>query len=618
MSQKNPAPDSLRVALLAMMLVLVPHGLVPTARAADPAPYSVTIRPTGDAALDSALNDASNLVSLRESGAPAPFSLVLRAQQDADRLQDVLRSLGYYRGTVSIRVAGKPLDAPDITEALTQLPSDPPAPVEVTVDPGPAFTIGAVKLDGAVPPDIAARLSLAPGSPATAAAVLAGRDQLLGMLRDAGHALAVVNLPPAALRPGDRKLDVTLTIAAAPVVNIGPIGFTGLGQVHEDFIRRRLRLHSGDRFSPAALEAARADLAGLGVFASVRAAPADRLDAEGRLPIAFHMTERARHAVTADAGYSTDLGITIDGAWHHRNLFGNGEQLNLSGSLQPGGSVVVKPGYSASAEFIKPDFMVRDRSLTLGIGAISRSLTTYDQKAVTQKAILTQALSPRWSISLGLTGEQEQIYQEGVTRDYNLIGIPLQIKYDSTTNLFDPTSGIRAAWLVTPTYAAGSQAPFFTTAQISASAYFDFSGKGRSVLAVRGLAGEIFGAANAFGLPPDQRFYAGGSATVRGFRYQSIGPQFPSGHPAGATGVSAGSLEFRQRIGESFGAAGFIDVGQASGRGAPFTSNWHAGAGVGVRYYTAIGPIRLDVAMPLNREPHGDSFELYIGIGQAF
>lgn len=603
--------------LLAVMVLLV-LGVPTWVRAADPVNYTVTLRPTGDAALDSALNDASSLVALRETSPPSPFSLVLRAQQDIERFQTVLRSVGHYRATVIVRIAGQRFDAPGLTDVLTQATAVPPAPVEVAVDPGPAFTIGAVKLNGTIPRDIAARLTLVPGAPATAANVLAARDQLLAMLRDAGHALAVVTLPPAVLRPADKALDVTLNVTAGPVTNIGAIAFVGLGKVHEDFIRQHVRLRSGDRFSPAALEAARSDLAGLGVFASVRAESAERLDAEGRLPITFRMTERARHSVSADASYSTDLGVAVGGAWHHRNLLGNGEQLNVTGSVQPGGNAVVKPGFSAEVEFVKPDFMVRDRTLTLGVGAIKRSLIGYDQKAVTEKAILTQTLTPRWSISLGLTGEQEQIAQEGVTRTYNLIAFPLQIKYDSTTNLLDPVSGFRASLLVTPTYALGNRTPIFVTAQISASAYFDLAGNGRSVLAMRGLAGEIFGAANAFGVPPDQRFYAGGSGTVRGFRYQSIGPQFANARPIGATAVSAGSVEFRQRIGQSFGAVGFLDVGQVSTRGAPFTSNWHAGAGVGVRYYTAIGPIRVDVAVPLNREPHGDKFELYIGIGQAF
>ena len=130
---------------------------------------------------------------------------------------------------------------------------------------------------------------------------------------------------------------------------------------------------------------------------------------------------------------------------------------------------------------------------------------------------------------------------------------------------------------------------------------------GRSILALRGLVGQVSGA-GVFGLPPDQRFYAGGSSTVRGYRYQTLGPQFPDRIPTGGTAISTGTVELRQRILGSYGVVGFVDVGQVSANGAPFTSNWHAGAGLGARYYTPIGPIRLDVAVPLNKLPGGDSF----------
>ena len=134
---------------------------------------------------------------------------------------------------------------------------------------------------------------------------------------------------------------------------------------------------------------------------------------------------------------------------------------------------------------------------------------------------------------------------------------------------------------------------------------------------MRGLVGQVSGA-GVFDLPPDQRFYAGGSATVRGYRYQTLGPQFPDGTPTGGTAISAGTVELRQRILGNYGFATFLDVGQVTSNGEPFTSNWHAGAGIGARYYTSIGPIRVDFAVPLNKLPGGDSFEVYIGIGQAF
>ena len=105
---------------------------------------------------------------------------------------------------------------------------------------------------------------------------------------------------------------------------------------------------------------------------------------------------------------------------------------------------------------------------------------------------------------------------------------------------------------------------------------------------------------------------------MRGYRFQTLGPQFPDGKPTGGTAISAATVELRQRIWGNFGSAVFLDAGQVTSNGQPFSGGWHAGAGVGARYYTPIGPIRLDVAVPLNRLPNGDSLEVYVGLGQAF
>jgi translocation and assembly module TamA len=387
--------------------------------------------------------------------------------------------------------------------------------------------------------------------------------------------------------------------------------------MHESFVRRRLLLHAGERFSPSAIEKARQDLASIGVFSVVRIEPAKQLDAQGRLPLTVSVTERPLHAVDAGIGYSTDLGVNFNLGWHDRNLFGNAEQLNLTAMMQLGGDAVTKPGYQFGAQFIKPDFLRRDQSLEIDLNAVDQSLQAYDQDALEEKIAINRKLSKEWTASIGISGEQEKIAQEGETRHYNLIGLPLVFKYDSTNNLLDPTKGIRATLSATPTEALGSGSTSFVILQAAASTYLDLSGNGRSVLALRGLVGEVPGQ-GTFALPPDQRFYAGGSATVRGYRYQSVGPQFADGNPTGGTAVDAATVEFRQRILSNYGAVAFVDAGQVSTNGTPFSNTVRVGAGVGLRYYTPIGPIRLDVAVPLDRERGGDAFELYIGIGQAF
>jgi translocation and assembly module TamA len=584
---------------------------------ADPLPYSVTLKPTGQSAIDQALKDASQLLALREKAPVGPFALVTRAQEDLGRFQAALNSFGYYKGKVTLTVAGRPLDDSSLPDLLDKAPADPPVEVVAAFDPGPLFHLGQVDVVGELPPGTREQVGLSPGAPAVAADVLAAQQRLLTAVREAGHPLAKVDLPPVSLRPAENLLDITFNVAAGPYANVGQIQVTGLKSVNEDYLRRRLLLRTGQRFSPTQIEAARQDLAALGVFSVVRIEPGANVAPDGTIPIVIDVTERPLHAVDAGAAYSTDLGINLNAGWHHRNLFGNAEQLNLTAGVQLGGNAVHKPGYNLGIQFIKPDFLARDQSLQIDLDAVKQSLDAYDQRALIEKIEITRKLLPHWTVGAGLSGEQEEIAQEGVRRQYQLIGVPLSVKFDNTNSLLDPTDGFRAAVLMTPTQSFGHSSATFVIAQLSGSAYFDLGSKGRSVVALRGLVGKAYGA-DQFSLPPDQRFYAGGSGTVRGFRYQSVGPHFASGRPTGGTAVSAGSVEFRQRILESFGVVAFVDAGQVTATGAPFTSNWRLGAGIGARYYTSIGPLRLDVAIPLNRQPGGDAFELYIGIGQAF
>ena len=609
-----------RVAAVLVVLVLAMPN--PATRAADPMPYTVSLgTANGDAAIDQALHDAATLISLRTNAPVGPFALVARARDDRARFLAVLHGFGYYQGKVELTIDGHPVDDPALIDALQAAPAEPPAQVVAKFELGPLFHLGAVSVTGSLPPSMEADLGIRTGDPARAADVLAAGDHLLATLRQAGYALATVAPPVAILHPDQGTLDVAFAVNAGPRVDLGEITISGLERVHEAYVRNRLTLHPGETFNPTDIEAARADLAGLGVFSTVRAEPATQLDAEGRLPVTFVVTEAPPRSVDLGLSYATDTGVTPSIGWHHHNLFGNGEQLNLTASASNGGDADTGLGYKVGAQFIKPDFLARDQSLQVEVDALRQDLQAYDQNALLESVTLTRPLWPQWwphwTGSIGLSAEQEYILQEDVGRSYDLIGVPMTLKYDSSNNVLEPTKGIRAALAVTPTQSLSGGDATFLIMQASASTYFDISGDGRSVVAIRGLLGQIAGAGQ-FSLPPDQRFYAGGSATVRGFRYQSVGPQFADGKPTGGTAIGAGTVELRQRLFGNWGTSAFVDAGQVNANGAPLAGTWRIGAGVGVRYYTSIGPIRLDVAVPVNRAPGGDAFELYIGLGEAF
>jgi len=597
------------------------------AQAADPQPYTVAIAPTQDGRLDAALKDSSQLESLRRSGPVSALALIGRARDDVTRLTTVLESFGYYQSQVTVTVSGKALDDPDLPDAIASLPEDIAAAVAVAVEPGRLYHLRQITVDGEVSDAERRALGLRSGDPANAVSVLEAQARLLNALQEDGYAFAKVDAPVAYEDPAELALDVVFQVVRGARADIGEIRITGLKRVHESLVRERLLLQSGEPYSPGKMDRARRDLLALGVFSSVTVHADEQPDGAGRVPVTIALQERLRHTLGFNTAYSTDLGGSAGVKWTDRDSFGGAEQLNLAATaIDLGGHATTGIGYNVGAQLVKPDYRRRDQSLQFNVATLKQSLQAYDQTAVTGSTLVTRRITPDWTASIGLSAEREQITQESMVRDYTLLGVPLNARYNSTglaNPLEDAIHGVRVSVSVTPTKSLTVAHATFVVAQADAAAYVDLAGlgwgaPGRGVVAMRALIGEVRGA-GPFDLPPDQRFYGGGSTTVRGFRYQSIGPRFiPDGNPTGGTAIDAGTVEYRQRIGKQLGAAVFVDAGSVSGDGHPLQGRPSVGAGIGLRYYTPIGPIRLDVAVPVTRLPGGDAFEIYVGLGQVF
>ncbi len=610
-------PFHLRGVVRKARLCLLPAGLLlllwHDGQAADTVIYNVTIHDTGEKALDDAAKESATLVQLREQGEVSPALLIARARTDAERLVQAMHSLGHYGGTTQIKIAGHALEDVELSTALEAWPEGKAVPVDLTLQPGPVFKLRHITLQG----DAAGqRLGLTEGDDAVASQVLAAGSALQSALLASGHALARVEPPVADV--GDGTVDLTFAVNAGPQVNIGRIDVTGLANLQAEYVRKRLTLESGTPFSPAALDAARADLAKVPALASVRLVPGRAVDPDGTLPVEVALTERKRRAVSLSAAFSTDQGGNTTVAWTNRNLLGRAEVLNLSAGIdQIAASAARQPGYKIASLLTLPDWRRRGQSLDFSALAIRETLEAYDRTAVVIGTTLRRRLAPQWTASVGVTGEQAYFVQDKIGRSYSLLQAPLGLHYDTSNSLIEPTSGIRADALLTPSESLSRHSASFLIAQVSGAGYVDLEGAGRGVLALRGVIGTV-GSVKPADIPPDQRFYGGGSGTIRGYRYQSVGPSLSNGKPQGGTALSAGTVEFRQRIGESYGVAGFVDAGQVANNGLPFTGKFRTGVGIGGRYYTSIGPIRADFAIPLIHQHGSDSFEAYIGLGEAF
>lgn len=596
------------------------------ALAADTQPYSVQLTATGDADLDSTLGYSSQLLTLRTSPPPSPFALIARARGDVERLRTVLRSFGYYQGRVVVIIDGLAIDDSHLAQLLAARPPGTPARCTITVAPGALYHLGTIQIDA--PIDDAARraLGLPAGMPAVAAAVLIGVARLQAALENQGFAFAKVERPVAYENPDSRTLDLSIHVVPGPKVRIGELRTEGLGRVRKGTVLARLRLRSGDLYSAREVEAARKDLLGLGVFAAVDVRLATAPDSLGRISVTFVMTERRRHAVSVTAAYSSDLGGSGGVIWSDRNVFGGAQQLDLSASaINVGGDDATGLGYDLGIRYTVPDAGHRGQTLQVAMSALDQSLDAYDQRAKTIGVSVRRTLSALWIVGVGTTTTYDDVVQEGARHSYTLLALPLTVAFDSTalaSPLQDPVRGLRVALNIAPTFSFGSPSTRFGIVQLTAAKFIDLgalfrSDTGRTVLALRALAGIARGA-GAEDLPPDQRFYAGGSGTVRGYRYQSVGPAFPDGRPVGGTAMGAATAEMRQRFGAAWAAAVFIDGGEVSESAQPWSGTVRLGGGIGARYYTPIGPVRLDLALPMRRQAGEDRFEVYVGLGQAF
>ncbi|GEN63593.1 membrane protein [Acetobacter oeni] len=608
-------------------------------------PYTTTIEPTKNTDLDAALTASSDLLSLQKTHAVGPFALAGRIRSEYARMTTALESFGYYEGHVTVTVrrpktAKAPpevqIDGNDISlpQWLGSIPTGETLSVTVTASPGPLYHLGTVRL---VSPDKKQPVILSPaektafgltsGDPAIASKVLGAGDILAGKLQEEGHPLANVDIPTAWLRPATRTLDLTFPVSIGPKADIGNIALKGLDKTKPAFIHRRLNVAPGQLYQPSKIESARQDLAALGIFSTVGVKAAPKLAPDGSMPLTFSFKEAKRHSVGAEIGYSTDLGGRVGATWTHYNLFGNAERLRLTTLVTGlGGSAQQGLGYDIYADLFKPDFPGRHQNASFRLEGLKQDFYSYRQTALIARAGIVRRLNQHWNISYGLAAEQEKIEQFWITRDYTMVFAPVSANFDNTdlaSPLLPATRGWRVSLSATPSASFDQGTSFFALLQANASTYVDLARTGltrpgRSVFAFRAIVGSVQGA-STLDIPPDQRLYGGGTATIRGYRYQGVGPQFAgTKYAIGGTSLDAGTVEFRQRILKSFGAAAFIDAGQVGSGSAPFHGTLRVGAGGGARYFTPIGPIRLDIAVPLNRPPRGDKWELYIGLGETF
>ncbi len=590
--------------VLALLLLL---SVAAPAQQDEPAtlPYTVTIARTGHAGLDRLLRENSGLIALADLAPTDAEGILSRIRAEAEKLRPVFESEGYWAAAISI-TAAVPLEP-----AAMAAVSPGPLALDITPIPGPLYRLRRVETEGgpAIP--------LAPGQPARAQAVLQAEAQALEALRRDARPLARIT-HEVTVDHAAQAMDLHFTSTPGPQAGFADPTVTGAQHVHPEVVRRvaALRLAEGS-YSPERLARARADVSALGPFASVSLQTGQALDADGRLPVTVAVRERAFRAISASAAYETNFGAALRLAWEHRNLLGGAQNLRIELEASRLGSDLNRTNASAMLTYRQPLPLGMAGTLVTQLAAIRQRLDSYDRDALTFAALYERRLSQRWTIATGPSLDAGQTAPPGAPlTPYQVAGWVVQARFDSSDSLLDPRRGIRASTNLVPSYSF-TDGTAYLPLRAAAATYFDLSGDGRSILAMRGALGSLVNA-QADHVPRSQRFYAGGGGSVRGYDFQSIGPRDARNKPAGGASLIEASVEFRQRIGQSFGAVAFVDAGAVGTQAFAPTDAMRVGAGLGLRYYTPIGPIRADVALPLIRQQGSGAFGFYVGLGHAY
>lgn len=575
--------------------------------------------------------DLSTLRALDDSGESAP-QVAARARADEALLGDILRTYGYYSGDVVRQLSGGRRARDDDDGQGSDVASDPR--VRFDILPGPRYRFGRIGL-GALPalpePDasrLIAAFGIQPGDPLYADRIAEREIELRVALGESGYPFAVLAEPELLIDHARIEGDLTLDVQPGGRYVFGPVT-----SIDEAFLSGRhlaeiARFAPGDVFRQSLETDLRRAIIATGLVSSVTVTPRETRPPEGGAPgevaldVAF---ERAPLRTIAGAiGYGTEDGFKVEGRWEHRNLFPPEGALRLRGILGTREML-------ASVGFRRNNFLGRDQVLnadlfasdinTLAVESRGLGLRTTFEKV--SNILFQKPLTWQLGGELLYTDERNRFVRTAPggpqpRRAFLIAGLFGNVTLDASDDLLDPSTGYRATLFLAPevSRAAGAES-FYLRAQGDASYYRSV---GSTVLAGRVRVATIQGA-EVDAVAPSRRLYGGGGASVRGYGFQGVGPRDAVGNPTGGASLVEFSAEARIEtplLGGAVEVVPFIDAGSVNRGSAPDFDEIRWGAGLGIRYKTTFGPIRVDVATPINPTRFDSPVVVYVSLGQAF
>lgn len=536
--------------------------------------------------------------------------ILAAAQADYGRLIGVLYAAGFYSSVISINVDGR--------EAANIPPLSIPRQINrivLTVNPGAPFTLSRASVrplaHGTKIPK-----EFAPGYRARGDLIRDAAKAGATRWREVGHAKVQVGAQNITADHKAHDLAVDIVLDPGPQLRFGKLIINQPSRVRAKRVQEIAGLPTGEVFSPELAKQSATRLRRSGAFRSVVFEESDTIGPGNTLDMTTKLTDAKRRRVGLGAELSTLEGLTLSGFWLHRNLFGGAERLRFDAEIGGIGGETGGIDYILSARFERPATFSPDTSLFLMATIEDLDDPGYRERNIILGGGLSHIFSDKLRGEAGITYRYSEVKDDLGSRTLQHLVFPLRLTWDKRDDPLNSTKGFYLALQGDP-FLGLDQNTTGARAYADARAYHSVGAQKGLTFAARAQFGTIAGA-SINDIPPDMLFFSGGAGTVRGHAYQSLAVDLGGGLSVGGRSFMAFSGEIRAKLNDKFGMVTFADTGFVGrdelGKG---TGRWHSGAGIGGRYATGLGPIRVDVATPLNSSA-GKNFEIYIGIGQAF
>ncbi|MFV0358155.1 autotransporter assembly complex protein TamA [Tropicimonas sp.] len=545
---------------------------------------------------------------------PSNTDTLASARAEYRRLLTVLYEEGRYNGTVSVRIDGR--EAADIS------PIDPPAEIRnvvITVDQGRKFRFSQADI-GPLAPDTELPEEYAKGEVAQSGVILRTARQATTAWQDSGHAKVFLARENITANHATNSVAAELVLAPGPRLRFGDLIVSGNERMRTERIVAIAGLPGGEVYSPEELNDAAERLRRTGVFRSVSMNEAEDVRPGVLLDIYTEVLEEKPRRFGFGAELTSTEGLRVNAFWMHRNLFGGGENLRFDLDIENIGATEADNGtdYIGSVAFTRPATFHPDVDFTLQAYVEHEDDPGYIATTAEIGTGVTYHYSKELLLNASLNYRASKVEDAFGKRDYSMISLPLKATWDRRDDLLDPTGGFYIDTTITP-FAGIKDMDNGAQWLLDGRAYYGFGEDRNTVLAGRIQFGSLLGPEIAEA-PQDFLFFAGGGGSVRGQPYQSLGAGEYDDTIYGGRSYAALSGEIRSYVRGNFGLVGFYDAGYVGAE--EFYDGggtWMSGAGLGIRYRTGMGPIRVDFATPVSGGPDdADPLQLYIGIGQAF